>query len=188
MAKAVFREDDDPPLHDARSAIPDLLRGWREAGSGLERVLKDAESRAVFHPDTVFGTVNRFADVRVHTQVRQTYVDSREKSRIVEAATRILEQALDDKEPVREQRFDEALSVLRREEERVFVTVLLGATRDLVYWNWRYGYTLVADPVANREDRVRFHADMGRRRVAAPELARGRYGALVTDVSSSNER
>ena len=71
----------------------------------------------------------------MHTQVLQTYANPHEKSRIVQAANRILEHTVWDKEPVQERRFYEALGALRREEERVFVTVLLGATRDLVYWN-----------------------------------------------------
>ena len=82
MNDSVFREDDDPPLYDIRSSIPDLLRGWHEAGPRLTEILEDAESRARFHPETLFGTVNRFGDVRVHTQVRQTYADPHEKSRI----------------------------------------------------------------------------------------------------------
>lgn len=67
-------------------------------------------------------------------------------------------------------------------------TVGTGIERDLVYWNWRYGYTLVAKPIADAEERAVFNGDIGRRRVAAPELAGARYGALVTDVSTSNER
>ena len=188
MDDSVFREDDDPPLYDIRSSIPDLLRGWHEAGPRLTEILEDAESRARFHPETLFGTVNRFGDVRVHTQVRQTYADPHEKSRIVVAANRILDDTLESKEAEREQRFWEALAALRREEERVFVTVFLGATRDLVYWNWRYGYTLIADPIAEGEGRARFNSDVGRRRIAAPELARTRYGELVTDVATSATR
>ena len=185
MGDSVFREDDDPPLHDIRSPIPDLLRDWHEAGPRLTEILKDAESRARFHPDTPFCTVNRFSDVRVHTQVRQTYADPHEKSRIVLAATRILKHTVEAKGPVEDQRFYEALSALRREEERVFVTVLLGATRDLVYWNWRYGYTLIGRATADDRERARFRADVGRRRIAAPELSRARYGELVTDVGTS---
>ena len=58
----------------------------------------------------------------------------------------------------------------------MFVTILLGATRDVVYWNWRYGYTLIAKPIAKGRERALFNADIGRRRIAAPELARARYG------------
>ena len=112
MADSVFREDDDPPLYDIRSPIPDLLRGWHEAGPRFTEILNDAESRARFHPETLFGTVNRFGDVRVHTQIRQTYADRHEKGRIVRAATRILEETVEDKEPVQEQRFEEALSAV----------------------------------------------------------------------------
>ncbi len=188
MADAVFREDDDPPLHDRRSPIPDLLRGWNEAGARLTEILADAESRARFHPETLFGTGNRFTDVRIHTQVRQTYANPQEKSRIVRATTRVLDETVEIKEPEPEQRFYEALAALRQEEERVFVTVLLGATRDLIYWNWRYGYTLIANPIADGEERARFNADIGRRRVAAPELAKSRYGKLVTGVGKPEDR
>ena len=68
------------------------------------------------------------------------------------------------------------------------MTVLLGATRDLVYWNWRYGYTLIANRIAEGQERARFNADVGRRRIAAPELSRARYGKLVTDVTTSGNR
>ena len=188
MADTVFREDDDPPLYDMRSPIPDLLRGWCDAGPCLTAMLKDAESRAKFHPDTLFGTNNRFGDIRIHTQLRQTYANPREKMQIVRMATRILDDTVSDKEPTRQERFYEALATLRREEERVVVAVLLGATRDLVYWNWRYGYTLIGRPIAEAGERAVFDGDIGRRRVAAPEFARARYGELVTDVSPSNER
>ena len=187
MANAVFREDDDPPLHGLRSAVPDLLRGWDDAGPRLTAILENAESRAKFHPDTLFGTSNRFGDVRMHIQVRQTYANPHEKARIVKAATRILDETVFDKEPTQQEPFYEALSALRREEERVFVAVLLGATRDLVYWNWRYGYTLIGRPIAYADERAVFDGDIGRWRVAAPELARARHGKLVTDVSPSNE-
>ena len=66
--------------------------------------------------------------------------------------------------------------------------MLLGATRDLVYWNWRYGYTLIAEHKAKGQQRARFNTDVGRRRLAAPQLAQGRYGELVTDVASSENR
>ena len=89
MSEARFREDDDPPRHDLRSPSPDLLRGWTEAGSGLTAVLKDSEARIKLHPDTIFGTSNRFSDIRMHTQARQTYADPAEKNRIVQAASRI---------------------------------------------------------------------------------------------------
>ena len=49
-------------------------------------------------------------------------------------------------------------------------------------------YTLIANPIAEGEERARLNADVGRCRVAAPELARSRYGKFVTDVSTSNER
>ena len=70
----------------------------------------------------------------------------------------------------------------------MFVAAVLGATRDLVYWNWVYGYTVNAAWNLNNAERRRFTTDLGRRRLAAPELARHRYGGLVTDVSSANPR
>lgn len=185
MGDAQFREDDDPPRHDLRTPGPDLLRGWDEAGKNLTAILKDAEARLKLHPDTLLGTSNRFRDIRVHLQVRQTYGNPDEKRRIVNTATRILEQTEGAENPIQKQRFDEALAVLAREEERVFVAVLLGATRDLVYWNWRYGYTLVGDQLAEREARAGFNRDVGKRRLAAPRFARDRYGDLVTDAASA---
>lgn len=122
--------------------------------------------------------------------MRQTYANPREKSRIVQSATRVLEESEFEKDSDAQQRFDEALAALRREEERVFVAVLLGGSRDIVYWNWLYGYTVVSRKLEKGSNRARFNfnADLGQRRVAAPELARARYGTLVTDVSKSNER
>ena len=86
------------------------------------------------------------------------------------------------------ERFEEALAILRREEERVFVAAVLGATQDVMYWNWTYGYTVTSGYKNRSEERRRFTADLGRHRLAAPVLARHRYGTLVTDVSINNPR
>ena len=54
----------------------------------------------------------------------------------------MLEETLLVNEPEAEARFEEALAAMQVEEERIFVCVLLGNHLDLVYWNWRYGYSI----------------------------------------------
>ena len=183
-----YYEDDDPPRNEIDSIRPDLLRGWDGAGSALGTLLKDAESRVILHPDTKIGTRNRYHDIRIHTQYRQTYADPHEKTRIIKTSSAILDATAETKDEELVKHFEEALAALRHEEERVFVAAVLGATRDLVYWNWRYGYTVNAAWNLNNAERRRFRTDVERRLLAAPELARHRYGRLVTDVSRTNPR
>ena len=184
----MYYEDDDPPQHEIDSIRPDLLRGWDGAGRALATLIEDAESRVVLHPTTKIGTRNRYHDIRIHTQDRQTYADPHEKTRIIKTSSAILDATAETTDEELTKRFEEALAALRLEEERVFVAAVLGATRDLVYWNWRYGYTVNAAWNLNNAERRRFGTDVERRLLAAPELARHRYGRLVTDVSSTNPR
>ena len=188
MVEPRYYEEDDPPRHDFYSSKPDLLRGWTEAGAGLKHILADAEARAPLHPETSLGTHSRFGDVRLHTQYRQTYADPHEKARITRAATAILDACVNATGDEMTKRFEEAMAAQRREDERVFVAAILGSTLDLVYWNSAYGYTVNSTWRLNTPERRLFNADLGRRRLAAPELARHRYGALVTDGSRTNPR
>ena len=176
-------EDDEPHQGSLESLAPDLLSGWRGAGRDFTAMLRDAENRVAFHPETMFGTSSRLGDIRLHTQVRRTYADPNEKARIVRAAGGILDATYDDKTPEGSARSAEALAAMRLEDERVFVAAILGATRDLVYWNWRYGYTVKSYESRGTPERQRFNTDLTKRRLAAPELAQQRYGELVTHVS-----
>ena len=83
MSNARFYEDDDPPQpEDDWSPVPDVLRGWAEAGPCFGAILKDAIARAAGHPESLDGFLNRYYDIRLHTQYRQTYADPLEKRRI----------------------------------------------------------------------------------------------------------
>ena len=75
---------------------------------------------------------------------------------------------------------------MQMEEERVFVCVLLGNHRDLVYWNWRYGYSLAT--FTSARGRAVFATDLDQRCIASPALARSRYGAAITAVAKTNPR
>ena len=98
----------------------------------------------------------------------------------------MLEETLLVNEPEAEARFEEALAAMQVEEERIFVCVLLGNHLDLVYWNWRYGYSI--STCTSRHGRALFATDLDRRRVASPALAPTRYGEAVIAVSKTNRR
>ena len=103
------------------------------------------------------------------------------------AARAVLDATLQDKDAEPNARSAEALAAHRLEEERVFVAAILGATRDVVYWNWRYGYTVKSYESRTTPERQRFNTDLTKRPLAG-ELAGQRYGELVTHVSEHNPR
>lgn len=180
------RDPDDGPPNGADEPGPELLRGYRHAGLQLEEVLEDAIHRLMGAPKCSCGWGSKFADIRMHTQYRQDYADTREKDRILQAADGVLRACAERNDAEGVQRFDEALAVLRMEGERIFVVTLLGCTWDLVYWNWEYGYTVDA---ANRTaGRGVFRRDVAYRRVASPALASRRYGGAVLGTATNNLR
>ena len=125
----------------------------------------------------------------VQAQLRealQDYARRAEKGTIVDAAENVLDETLLVKEPEADARFEEALAALQIEEERIFVCVLLGNHWDLVYWNWRYRYSVAR--FTNDRGRASFAADLEHRSIASPALARTCYGGAIISVASTNPR
>ena len=167
---------------------PDLLTGFNDAGERLGAVLVDAQRRLVLAEggeDEALANP-RIGDVRIHTQYRQDYARRAEKRSIVDAAEAVLDETLYVKDPEADARFEEALSALQVEEERIFVCVLLGSHWDLVYWNWRYGYSVAR--FTNDRGRASFATDLEHRSIASPALARTCYGGAIISVASTNPR
>ncbi len=168
--------------HDDNGPEPDLLAGYKDAGARLARVLADAEKRLLeAHRDGAPAKA-RLRDCRVHTQCRQDYARRSDKERIINAATRVLDETYDAGDEESRSRFQEALLVLEREDERVFVCTLLGNVHDLVYWDWEWAYTVNARSRA--PGRNVFTADVERRAVASPGLAVRRYGQPVVAAAT----
>ncbi len=162
-----------------------MLTGYDNAGESFGAVLRDAERRLLLAGERNYRNLvvpARLTDLEVHTQHRSTYAEPKDKQRIVRAADQILQETVLDDEPEAKLRFDEALAVMEQEDERIFVVTLTGNIWDFVYWEWRHGYTI--DAWERSTEWKRFHRDVRRRKVAAPELARAAYGDAIMNVSS----
>ena len=181
-----MRRADDGSERWREGPGPDLLTGFDHAGERLAAVLADTQRRLLLANDGKTPANHRIADIRVHTQYRQDYATTAEKHSIIEAAENVLDETLLVNEPEAEARFEEALAAMQVEEERIFICVVLGNHLDLVYWNWRYGYSV--STCTSRHGRVLFATDLDRRRVASPALAARRYGETVIAVSKRNRR
>ena len=174
-----WRDSDDPapPRGDLDKATPDLLHGFDNAPAGLQHVLRDAvkrlEAMTIMHGAVACG---RISDIRIHVQPLVQYADRNEKSYIKNAATRLLDEYVgeDGMKPT-DARWDEAMATLQKEDERVFVAIVMGTPRHLVYWNWKFAYS-VDNNVRTRRSRL-FRRDAAKRHVASAEHARKRYGA-----------
>lgn len=94
----------------------------------------------------------------------------------MKAASRLLDDCLlaDTRTAEETARWDEAMAMLEREDERVFVTVVTASPVHLVYWNWRFAYSVPAK--SGRRKTQRFLRDVERRNVANAENATRRYG------------
>ena len=172
------KEHDDDHFYSIK---PDGLQGYDNAAEDFGRVLQDAERRMKALQYTHDGGwPARIVEIRLHPQPRKDYQDPKEKSRIVQAAEEVLNATVEctaREDPVGQERFEEALSAMRMEDEQVFVLAVLGNVHHLIYWNWRYGYA-VKGPALDCNDR-QFRNDVDLRLVASPELARTRYGSIV---------
>lgn len=159
---------------------PNGVTGYENAGSGLKRVLADAERRvtATDAPEPV----QRITDILVHIQPATNYENAEAKEAIMEASMLVLEAmpAAADMTPEQRARWNEAMAALRAEEERVFVVVITSNVGTLVYWNWDFAYRTgnaysdaAKNPVVD---------DAMRRSVASPEKARRAYGTEVDEI------
>lgn len=183
-------EDPKPPRARLDRAYPDLLHGFDEAPAGVQHVLRDAVSRLEreqIEPVPGGPSSGRIGDVRIHTQARVQYAESGEKKRIVGYAESVLDALLEKHGGVPhgphgggfcDPRWDDALATLEKEGERVFVAVVLAIPYDLVYWDWRFAYTVANRPLGRPLKRLR--RDLRRRRVAHRDYAVQRYGAAVS--------
>ena len=161
---------------------PDSLQGYENAGERFAQVLQDAERRikSLAYLENTYPA--RMGGIRLHAQTNKDYENPDEKTAVMDAAERVLIETLDckeDKDPIGHQRFKEALSTMKMEEEEVFVVVVLGNTQNLVYWNWDYAYAIWGAG-ANVDDGP-FRLDVDQRQVASPTLAKSRYGSMLVD-------
>lgn len=172
-------EDPKPPRARLNKAHPDLLHGFDEAPAGIQHVFRDAVERLEREKiDELPGldSCGRIDDIRIHTQAARQYRNDKEKRRIAKAASRILDDCMiaDTGSPEEKARWKEAIAALEKEDERVFVTVVTGAPIHLVYWDWKYAYSVPAR--SERRKTRRFLRDIKRGQVANAENARRRYG------------
>ena len=161
---------------------PDSLRGYENAGERFAQVLQDAERRikSLAYLENTYPA--RMGGIRLHAQTNKDYENPDEKTAVMDAAEGVLIETFDskeDKDPIAHQRFEEALSTMKMEEEEVFVVVVLGNTQNLVYWNWDYAYAIWGAG-ANVDDGP-FRLDVDKRQVASPTLAKSRYGSMLVN-------
>lgn len=172
-------EDPRPPRARLDKAYPDLVHGFKEAPAGVQHVLRDAterlERRALDRKAGI-ESCGRIIDIRIHTQAARQHRSAKEKRRVENAATDVLDECLIASKgtPAEEARWAEAMSALEKEDERVFVAVVIATPVHLVYWNWRFAYSVPADN--SRRETRRFRDDVEKRKVANAENASRRYG------------
>ena len=92
-----------------------------------------------------------------------------------------------DETPIDDARWHEAMATLEKEDERVFVAVILGTPRNFVYWNWRFAYSVENDALGKVHEQ--FASDVARRTVADAEHAAARYGTerVIVDTKTSGK-
>ena len=127
------------PTDGPHDELQRLIRG---IGSQIDRVVADGVRRLGGEPVTEVTMFSQTIDCPWDVETGFT----------AQLAGLTLRAELSKGSRANDDRVNEALAVLREHARKEMTTIIESPTRAIVYWNWRYGYTLRTDPTGNTDD------------------------------------